>query len=120
MALVKQFYERKIPVDVEPVSSARVAKAWAYVTYSAGTPTLQASSNVSGITDTATGRLTVTIDTDFANANWAAVVSIEDASEFFVWSLVSKAAGSVEIQMYGLTTAGLADPDAVSLVAYSA
>jgi len=46
-------------------------KGWATVTYSTGTPTLQDNYNVSGITDTAEGRITVTWDTDFANANYA-------------------------------------------------
>ncbi len=50
-------------------------KAWAMVTVSGGTPTLAVSYNITSITDTATGRLTVTIATDFSSADWAAVVS---------------------------------------------
>jgi hypothetical protein len=52
-------------------------KCWAFVTTSGGTPTLQNSYNVSSITDTAQGRLTITIDTDFSSANWAATCTIE-------------------------------------------
>lgn len=53
------------------------AKFWAFVTVSAGTPTLQTSYNVTSITDTATGRLTVTIATDFSSANWGYFVTTE-------------------------------------------
>jgi len=52
-------------------------KFWAYVTVSAGTPTLQTSYNVTSITDTATGQLTVTIATDFSSANWAPQLTIQ-------------------------------------------
>lgn len=47
------------------------AKGWARVTVSGGTPTLQASYNITSITDTATGRLTVNWNTDFSSANYA-------------------------------------------------
>lgn len=50
-------------------------KAWGYVTVSAGTPTLAASHNVTGITDAGTGLLTVTIDTDFADANYCIIAA---------------------------------------------
>ena len=47
------------------------AKAWHFTTYSAGTPTLQASYNVASLTDTGTGILTVTLTTSFSTANYA-------------------------------------------------
>lgn len=53
---------------------------WAYVTVSGGTPTLSTSFNVTSITDTATGQLTVTIATDFSSANWSCGVSVERAA----------------------------------------
>ena len=53
---------------------------WAMVTVSGGTPTLQSSFNVTSITDTGTGLLTVTIATDFTTANWCCNVSVERAS----------------------------------------
>lgn len=55
------------------------ARFWAYVTVSGGTPTLAASFNVTSITDTGPGLLTVTIATDFATANWACAVNVERA-----------------------------------------
>jgi hypothetical protein len=53
-------------------------KCWAVATVSGGTPTLQTSYNITSITDTATGRLTVTIATDFSSANWCCVESVEN------------------------------------------
>jgi hypothetical protein len=46
------------------------AKCWGFVTVSGGTPTLAASFNVTSITDTGVGRLTVTIATDFSSGNY--------------------------------------------------
>lgn len=48
-----------------------VAKFWALVTVSAGTPSVTASYNVTSVTDNGTGDLILTIATDFSNANWA-------------------------------------------------
>lgn len=48
-----------------------MCKVWANVTYSAGVPTLNDQLNMTSITDTATGRLTFTIATDFSNATWS-------------------------------------------------
>lgn len=56
------------------------ARFWAYVTVSAGTPTLASSFNMTSITDTATGQLTLTIATDFAGANWVCALTTERAS----------------------------------------
>ena len=54
-------------------------KAIAMVTVSGGTPTLQTppSYNITSITDTAQGRLTITIATDFSSANWCCLATIE-------------------------------------------
>lgn len=52
-------------------SHPSAAKCWANVSVSGGTPTLDQSFNITSITDTATGQLTVTIATDFANNDWA-------------------------------------------------
>lgn len=56
-----------------------VAKCWWRVTVSAGTPTLANSWNITSITDTATGQLTVTIATDFSGVNYAVVTGVERA-----------------------------------------
>jgi hypothetical protein len=55
-------------------------KFWAYVTVSGGTPTLATSYNVTSITDTGLGQLTVTIATDFSSASWCCQVTVERAS----------------------------------------
>jgi hypothetical protein len=75
------------------------AKCWANVTYSAGVPTLAASYNITSITDTAAGRLTITIATDFSSANWAAIAMATStyASAVLSTIIISQAAGSVEI-----------------------
>ncbi len=57
-----------------------VAKVWAYISVSGGTPSLDASYNVSSITDTSAGNVTVTIGTDFSSANFAAIASGVTAS----------------------------------------
>lgn len=76
-----------------------------------GTPALHANSyNVTSITDTATGRLTVTIGNDFSSANWCGVLGGTCATNANrLWSLVSKAAGSVILEASSATTT-LADP----------
>jgi hypothetical protein len=57
-----------------------VAKAWAKVTVTGGVPALTAGHNVTSVSDTAIGRMTVTFTTSFSNANYAAIVSIQRAS----------------------------------------
>lgn len=52
------------------------AKCWAYVTVSGGTPTLQNSFNITSISDSGVGNLTITIGTDFSSTNYAALCSI--------------------------------------------
>lgn len=56
------------------------AKFWAFVTVSGGTPTLAVSYNVTSITDTGLGQLTVTIGTDFSSANWMPLVAANNSS----------------------------------------
>jgi hypothetical protein len=75
------------------------AKCWATVTYSGGTPTLAASYNITGITDTGAGQLTITIATDFSSADWSAVAMAVSTFNSAVLATViqSQAAGSVQI-----------------------
>ena len=57
--------------DAESVKYAPgVAKFWVCINYSAGTPSVAASYNVTGIVDNGTGDLTVTIATDFSSTSW--------------------------------------------------
>jgi len=57
-----------------------VIKHWYRVTVSGGTPTLQQSYNVTSITDTATGQLTVTIATDYSSAGYCILHGCERAN----------------------------------------
>lgn len=52
-----------------------IAKAWAYVTNTAGTTTLVDSYNVTSVTDNGAGDTTVNLSITMANANFAAVAS---------------------------------------------
>jgi hypothetical protein len=73
-------------------------KFWAYVTVSGGTPTLQTSYNVTSITDTDVGDLTVTIATDFSSDNWAVFGGPVDSAGVDTGAVHTIAAGTVRIQ----------------------
>jgi hypothetical protein len=108
------------------------AKCWAFVTVSGGVPTLTSSYNITSITDTATGRLTITVATDFSSANWCCVPGVEvqdtaGAGGNFAGVKIdptSLAAGSVVLENWNIQfTAGagdvqLADPTSWSMVGY--
>lgn len=81
-----------------------------------GTPnstTIKASFNVTSLGDTATGQQTVTIATDFASANYAALVTIGDAGVGLAQSatVMNKAAGS--FVMNSVIEAGAGDDPSV-------
>jgi len=75
------------------------AKCWAYVTVSGGTPTLQSSYNITSITDTGVGQLTITIATDFSSAAWSGGCTTEDNSTTIVRgaNMTTKTATSILI-----------------------
>lgn len=97
------------------------AKFWAVIDVSggeAGTPTLTTSYNVTSITDTATGQLTVTVATDFSSVNWACLATCELASSGTLTAMVNTiAAGSVLINARNLL-ATVTDPDAWHIVGF--
>lgn len=108
-------------------------KAIAMVTVSGGTPTLQTppSYNITSITDTAVGRLTITIATDFSTANWCCIPAIEEHNEAAALYIVgidntSLAAGSVLLECWYLpvndgnlmTAAALNDPVSWHMAAF--
>lgn len=92
-----------------------VAKFWAKVTVSGGTPSVAASYNVTSITDTDTGVLTVTIATDFSSANWCCQASCLEASVTGTATrslmVESQAAGTVALRWKSGSAAGV-DPEA--------
>jgi hypothetical protein len=88
-----------------------VAKAWVKADASGN---VLASHNITSVTDTATGRITVTIATDFSSANYAVVASVSQAGAVIRWPYLLNsaiAAGSFEIQNRD-TAGAAADPDA--------
>ncbi len=94
---------------------AGVAKMWAYVTVSGGTPSLDASYNVTSITDTSAGNVTVTIATDFSSANYCAVAQALTAGATANMATVKtgQAAGSLIVRT-ALSSTG-ADTDNINL-----
>lgn len=92
-----------------------VAKMWAYVTVSGGTPSLDASHNVTSITDTSAGNVTITIATDFSSANYAAVAQAVTAGGVAHMASVKtgQAAGSLIVRT-ALSSTG-ADTDNINL-----
>jgi hypothetical protein len=69
------------------------AKAW-LTCDAAGN--IDASYNITSITDVGTGQLTVTIGTDFSSANFVIVATAQAATQLFVF-VTAKAAGSVSL-----------------------
>ena len=92
------------PPDSNTLVKENVVKGWAHITYSAGTPTLADSYNVSGIVDTAVGRIAIQWNTDFANATYSVsgATQSDTASETITVGILDSASG-------GAITAGDAD-----------
>lgn len=91
------------------------AKMWAYISVAGGTPTLEASHNVTSITDTSAGNVTVTIATDFSSANYCAVAQAVTAGGAAHMASVKtgQAAGSLVVRT-ALTSSG-ADTDNINI-----
>lgn len=74
-------------------------KFWCQTT-GAASQVIGVSYNVTSIADTATGRMTVTIATDFSSANWCcqvAIVQSATSGDEMIADIDSKAAGTVEV-----------------------
>lgn len=93
-----------------------VCKMWAAISVSGGTPALDGSYNVTSITDTSAGNVTVTIANDFSTAVYAAVANAVSVSGTAHTASVrtGQAAGSLIVRTY-LTSTG-ADTDNINLV----
>jgi hypothetical protein len=92
----------------------------AKVTVGTGTPTITASVNTSSIADNGTGDFTITIDTDYSNANFAATVTTfdDDGTNRNVGdnTVEAQAVGTIQIKTYRATPSessqrGSFDPD---------
>lgn len=96
------------------------AKVWAYITVSGGTPTLAASHNVTSITDTSAGNVTVTIATDFSSANYCAIAQAVTAGGVAHMASVKtgQAVGSFVVRTALSSTGADTDNIDLSVVAY--
>ncbi len=86
---------------------------------------MSASYNVTSITDTATGRCTVTIATDFSSANWSSDVGIDTSANYnggnyavAACGYASKAAGSIILEAVLDTPPTAFDPGAFNFQGY--
>ena len=96
-------------------------KAWCYVTVTDSTPTLRSPSyNVSSVTDTGLGLLTVNFTTPFSTTYYATVATSEGTGSVGSHTTVSaKATGSDVVRNYNEgAPGGLADPTAYSLACF--
>ena len=95
-----------------------VAKAWCHWTQ-VSTQTIRDSFNISGITDTGTGKTTLSINNDMSNDDWAGSMyqnghngtGTGDWDNHYAGGFISRATGSVAIVGYAsaLVDAGLVD-----------
>ena len=92
-------------------------KAWGYVTYSGGTPTLQTSYGVTSITDTNQGRLTVNLSITLSSTSYGVVATADDggSGEPMICGVISKGTTSFEIQIRAVSK-GLTDPASVAFM----
>ena len=95
-----------------------VAKAWCHWTQ-VSTQTIRDSFNISGVTDTGTGKTTLSINNDMSNDDWAgsmyqngnAGTGTGDWDNHYAGGFISRATGSVACVSYAsaLVDAGLVD-----------
>jgi hypothetical protein len=96
-----------------------VAKAWGIVTYSGGTPTLAANFGISGITDSGTGSLTVTMSTAMSSANYAIVATIALSSGTGGWNVLESSISTTAFRIDVTNFAGTAlDPTRIFFAVY--
>jgi hypothetical protein len=102
----------KVPTVAVLKNHPGVAKAWAVVTLSGGTPTLTAGFGFSGLTDNSAGDTTLTFSTAMSSANYAAVVTLLDATaaqRMHEAIIFSKSTTEVRVQTF--ITQATADTD---------
>ena len=101
-----------------------ICKGWANVSVSGGTPTLNADYNVTSITDSGTGELTVTWETDFADTNYVVNATVRPAAgnDHFLATVDDNTPLSTGSCRVSCATGGnvLSDPQLYCIVAYGA
>lgn len=85
-------------------------KVWGNATVSSGTPTLQSSYNMTSITDSGTGNLSMTIATDFSSAQYASLISVANDGVANVVQYGSVTAGSFSGQVQRSSSEASNDP----------
>lgn len=111
--------ETGVDVHIRPDrlnSSERVAKAWAHVTESATTYTIQDSVNVTSVTRNSTGSITVNFTNAIGNATFAAIATAHNAGSMA--SVSNHATGSVRVNIR--TDEGNADDNGFNVIVFGA
>ena len=95
-----------------------VAKFWVEFSMS-GTWSIQASHNVLAVVDSGTGLGSVTIDTDFSGADYAAVMMANDSvGNAVVFARGAPTAGNLDFEVRHVENSPLLDPSWVSAVGW--
>jgi len=81
--------------NTDGTEQGRAVKFWASVGVSAGVPAIRTSYNVTSITDTGVGQLTVTLTRNFASSNWMPHVSVGVGATPVYCNYGPPAAGSI-------------------------
>lgn len=75
-----------------------VAKMWALITLTTGTPSIAASHNVTSITDNGVGDFTLNLTTAFSSTTYCAVVSVHgDQAQQYMASVKTRATTSIRV-----------------------
>lgn len=106
---------------VNPGGSPIVIKAWAVITGSGGTPSIEDDENVASITDHGTGSWTVTFDTALPNVNYTVAAWARGGGASWVGIsgniTVALATTGVRLAMASLAPAA-ADPSELSITVF--
>lgn len=93
-------------------------KAWGFVTMTGGVPTLAASYNITSITDTGVGVITVTIATDFSSASYSVPLGKNFGSILSFTEADSQLAGSFALSTYTAAAVLTDDYTAISFTCH--
>ncbi len=101
---------------VSPIAD-NLPKAWGYITWSGGTPSVTNSYNVSGLTDNDVGDVSIAIDNNLVDENYCCLATAyAGVSNVFV-QISNQTSGAVRLQI--VTDGGTkVDPVAVSFVIF--
>lgn len=94
-----------------------MAKVWAYITITAGTPSLAAAHNVASITDGGVGIYGITLATAFSSALWAEAGQAFAGVAVIAYTNATKTASAIQISVKD-TGNNFVDPAAVALVGF--